>query len=96
MRLRRSPEADRDIDDIWLTIAREDEGAATRMVERIAAATARLADFPLSAPAKPDIGLDVRSLVVGRYLALYRVTNDEVLIVRVVHGARDIPGLLDE
>jgi toxin ParE1/3/4 len=95
MRIRRSPRAIRDVDEIWQTIARDDEGAATRMVERFATATARLADFPLSAPARPEIGPDVRSVVVGRYLMLYRIEHDRVEIVRVVHGAREITGLLD-
>lgn len=96
MRIRRSPQAIRDVDEIWLTIARDDPGAATWMVGRIAAATARLADFPLSAPARPDIGPEVRSVVVGRYLVLYRVNEDCVEVVRVIHGAREITGLLDE
>lgn len=96
MRIRRSRQAIRDVDQIWLTIARDDADAATRLVDRIAAATARLADFPFSAPARPDIGPEVRSVVVGRYLTLYRVTDDEVLIVRVVHGAREVTGLLED
>lgn len=96
MRIRRSPQAIRDVDEIWLTIARDDPGAATGMVERIIAAAARLAEFPFSAPARPEIGPEVRSVVVSRYLVLYRVIGGEVLVVRVVHGARDITGLLDE
>lgn len=96
MRIRRSPQAVRDLDDIWFTIALDDPAAATRTVERIAAATARLEAYPLSAPERPDIGPEVRSVTVGRYLVLYRVTGDCVELVRVVHGAREIGGLLDE
>lgn len=95
MRIRRLPSAIRDVDDTWLHIAADDPAAATRMVDRLAAGIARLVDFPESGPARPEIGSGARSVVVGRYLVLYRITGDCVDIVRVVHGAREITGLLD-
>lgn len=95
MRIRRLPQAIRDVDDIWLHIAADDPGAANRMVERLAAGVARLADFPESGPARPEIGVGARGVMVGKYLVLYRVNADCVEIVRVIHGAREIAGLLD-
>ena len=96
MKIRRLPSASRDLDQIWLHIAADDAGAATALVERIAAAVARLADFPLSGPARPEIAPGARSLTVGNYLILYRVAEDSVDVVRVIHGAREITRLLDE
>ncbi|WP_375382703.1 type II toxin-antitoxin system RelE/ParE family toxin [uncultured Sphingomonas sp.] len=95
MRIRRLPRAIRDVDDIWLHIAADDPAAATRLVERLATGVARLSDFPESGPARPEIGTGARSLVVGGYLVLYRVNGECVDIVRVIHGAREIAGLLD-
>ncbi len=95
MKIRRLPEAIRDVDDIWLHIAADDPAAATRLVDRLAAGIARLADFPESGPARPEIGAGARSVTLGNYLVLYRVGRDSVDIVRVVHGARGIVGLLD-
>ena len=95
MRIRRLPQAIRDVDDIWLHIAADNPAAATRMVERLSAGVARLADFPDSGRARPEIGAGARSVVVGRYLVLYRINGECVDIVRVVHGAREITGLLD-
>ena len=95
MRIRRLPRAIRDVDDIWLHIAADDPAAATRVVERLAAGVARLAEFPESGRARPEIGPSARSVPVGRYLMLYRVSGDCVHIVRVIHGAREIAGLLD-
>lgn len=83
------------MDDIWLHIATDDPVAATRMVERLAAGVARLADFPESGRARPEMGAGARSVVVGRYLVLYRVVGEHVDIVRIIHGAREITGLLD-
>ena len=84
------------MDDIWLHIAADDPVAATRMVERLAAGVARLADFPESGRDRPEIGADARSVVVGRYLVLYRIRGEFVDIVRVIHGAREITGLLGD
>lgn len=95
MKIRRLPQAIRDVDDIWLHIAADNPAAATRMAERLSAGVARLADFPESGRTRPEIGAGARSVVVGRYLVLYRVSGDCVDIVRVIHGAREITGLLD-
>ena len=94
MRIRRLPRAIRDVDDIWQWIAAEDLAAAERWAGRIVEATDRLTDFPHSGAPRPELGADARSIVVGRYLVLYRVGPDSVDIVRVVHGARELAGLL--
>ena len=88
MKIRRLPQAIRDVDEIWLYIARHDPDAATRLVERLVSSVARLADYPESGPARPEIGAGVSSITVGNYLVLYRVERDSVDIVRVVHGAQ--------
>ena len=66
-----------------------------------AAANALLADFDRRAnlhAAQPGMGrrrddLDtgVRQFVVGKYLALYRITSSGILVLRVIYGSRDIP-----
>ena len=88
--------AKRDLDDIWTYVAREDSAAGDRLIDRIYAVSRRLADFPESGPARPDIAAGVRSMMAGRYLLLYRVGRDAVDVVRVVHGARDILAALEE
>ena len=94
MRIRRLPRAIRDVDEIWQWIAAEDLGAAERWTARIVEATERLTDFPESGAPRPELGGRARSIVVGRYLVLYRVGPDSVDILRVVHGARELTGLL--
>jgi plasmid stabilization system protein ParE len=42
-----------------------------------------------------NISVGLRSAVHGRYLLLFRELEDEVRIVRVVHGARNIPSLFE-
>jgi toxin ParE1/3/4 len=47
-------------------------------------------------PSRPDIAPTLRCFRVGNYLIFYRQAQDGAEIVRVVHGARDLPALFDE
>lgn len=89
------PEARRDLADIFHYIAEHDPAAADRMLDRIYEAAARLGSYPKSGRERPEVGDGARSLVVGQYLIFHRVRPDSVEIARVVHGARDLTGLLD-
>jgi toxin ParE1/3/4 len=93
--LRRTSLADQDIDDIWLHIALDSVAAADAFVDRLEAAEKRLSELPYLGQATPDLHPCLRHWVVGRYLILYRVDPDALVIVRVMHGARDLPNVLD-
>ena len=95
MKIRQLPRAVADLEEIWGWVAADDPAAANRLMERLSAATLRLAKFPESGRSRPDIGPGARSIVDGRYLILYRVGPDSVDIVRVVHGARALGGLFE-
>jgi toxin ParE1/3/4 len=89
--VRYSRRAREDLLDIWLYIARQNsEAAADRVFDRIEDACRILARHPELGPARPEIADEARSLVVQRWLALYRLTADGVQIVRVIDGARDL------
>jgi toxin ParE1/3/4 len=80
-----------DLLEIWLYVAgRNSEAIADRIFDHVEQAFARLAAHPRLGRARPEIHEDARSLVIERWLALYRVTDDTVEIVRVVDGARDL------
>src|ERR1044072_9009765 len=93
MRIRRLPQAIRDVDEIWRRIAEDGIEAADRWVDRIVEATDRLAHFPNSGAPRLDIGSAVRSIVMDRYLVLYRVGPYRIDTVRGVHGARERGGM---
>jgi toxin ParE1/3/4 len=42
---------------------------------------------------RPEVGPDARLARVGRYVILFRITEDSVRIERVVYGARDLPSV---
>jgi plasmid stabilization system protein ParE len=53
-----------------------------------------LARFPLSGRVVPELHLsDYREVIVREYRIIYRLTAEDVLIVTVVHGKRDLPSL---
>jgi toxin ParE1/3/4 len=52
----------------------------------------QLARHPHSGPSRDDLGTGIRCLVIGQYLVFYRIGPDEVTILRVLHGKREIGG----
>jgi len=65
--------------------------AGEQFVERFEAALVQLKSFPLSGHLETRVGRDVRVLHLGPYLLSYTVTNDEIAIRRIKHGARKNP-----
>lgn len=55
----------------------------------------RLAMFPHLGPARPDLTPDLRLWPVGDYLIFYRIEPERLVIVRILHGARDLPAQFD-
>ncbi|WP_245435805.1 type II toxin-antitoxin system RelE/ParE family toxin [Mesorhizobium tamadayense] len=45
---------------------------------------------PFSGAPRDDIAPGIRHLIVGEYLTLYRVGEDAIEIIRVLHGRRNI------
>ena len=89
--VRFSRRAREDLLDIWLYIARQNsEAAADRVFDRIEEACRTLARQPELGPARPEIADEARSLIIQRWLALYRLTAYGVQVVRVIDGARDL------
>lgn len=86
----RNTRTEDDLIAIWLHVARDSEAAADRLLDRIEARWQQLATYPHSGAARDDIAPGIRHLIVGEYLILYRVREDAIEIVRVLHGRRKI------
>jgi toxin ParE1/3/4 len=95
-RLLRSPQAIADVDDLWFHIAKDSPPAADRIVDRIRRAEDGLVEFPEMAPARDDIAPGLRPWPVGDHRILYRMDPGVVLIVRIIHGARDLTQVLSD
>jgi toxin ParE1/3/4 len=90
MRYRISRRAEADIERICDYIAKDNPDAAERVDERIHDAIKLLARLPGMGHNRPDVN-DKRYFfwAVGNYVIAYRVEGKELVVVRVVHGARD-------
>ena len=80
-----------DLLDIWFYVAsRNSEAVADRVYNTIEQSCRLLKDHPRLGRARPEIQAEARSIVIERWLALYRLTEDGVQIVRIIDGARDL------
>ena len=52
-----------------------------------------LNDHPRLGRARPEIQPEARSIVIERWLALYRITEDGAPVVRIIDGARDLSAI---
>jgi plasmid stabilization system protein ParE len=88
MKVRYTATAAADLDDILSYLAGRNPKAAADVLASIEATVSRIAKFPNSAQATDEPG--VRMPPAGRfpYLVFYTLTEDEVWIIRVLHGAR--------
>jgi toxin ParE1/3/4 len=83
-----------DLLDIWLYVAKHNsEAVADRITDRIAQSCRLLKGHPQLGRARPEIHPDARSIVIERWLALYRATEDSVQIVRILDGGRDLSAI---
>jgi toxin ParE1/3/4 len=89
-------EVEVDLDEIWLYVAKESGSmdAATRLVDWITERFFFLASFPYAGRARDDdFGSGSRSFAAGEYVIVYSVAGEDVLILRVVHGRRNLESL---
>jgi len=88
--------AEADLDEIWFYIAKESSSTeiADRFIDTLTDRFLRLASFPhLGRSRDDDFGPGCRSLAVGEWVIVYCVENEDLLILRVVHGRRDLETL---
>jgi toxin ParE1/3/4 len=98
MGYRLSPRAATDLDDIWFYIAKESGSmeTANRFADSVTDQFSVLARHPRLGRARDeDFGTGLRSFPTGEYIIIYCVQNDDVLILRVVHGRRDLEFLFE-
>lgn len=92
----RSPQADSDLDSIWYYIASESSSVdiADRLVDSITERFLLLANYPnIGRRRDEDLRPGLRSFPVGEYLIIYCVRDEDVLILRVLRGSRNLEAL---
>jgi toxin ParE1/3/4 len=92
-----SPEAEAELDGIWLYIAKEsgNPDIADRFIDTLSHHFHRLALNPrIGRRRDRDLRPGVRSFPVGNYIILYRIEREDVQILNVIRGSRNIAALL--
>jgi plasmid stabilization system protein ParE len=93
-----TPQAADDLDEIWWFIAQHSIDSANRVEQEVVATFRRLARHPLIGTKRPDITpLPVRFWTVTRfpnYVIVYRPETAPLQIIAVLHGKRDLEGVL--
>ena len=90
-----SAQAKDDLDEIWFYIAQDDSTAADRFIHFVVSRFPKLAAFPQIGRQRSELAARFISFPVGRYVIFYRPMENGIEIVRVLHGARDLPPLFD-
>jgi len=93
-----TPQAVGDLLEIWNFIAQDNPEAADRVEQAIFRACDLLSNSPLAGRARKDLTtLPVRFWVVhpySKYLIVYDPEKKPLQIIRILHGARDLPSVL--
>lgn len=91
-----SAHAETDLEEIADFIARDDPARALAFVQELRAHCQTLMDVPEAYPIRPELGPDIRVAVHKNYLIVYRLVDEGVLVVRILHGARQLIRLMDQ
>jgi addiction module RelE/StbE family toxin len=80
------------LDAIHAYIARDSPEYAKRMVDRLTRRSQQIVDFPLSGRRVPEYEIDqIREVIEGPYRIIYYIKPDQIDVLAVLHGARDMP-----
>ncbi|PYP93833.1 MAG: type II toxin-antitoxin system RelE/ParE family toxin [Candidatus Angelobacter sp. Gp1-AA117] len=88
--------ADRDLDQIWEYLAKDNIQTADRVLLAIEKAIHKIAKAPGIGHYRQELADQRhRFFLVYSYLVIYRTNTQPLQIIRVLHAARDIPNLLN-
>ena len=91
-----SPEAVEDLESIAEYIERDSLFYAQSVVSQILSISRKIKEFPLIGRVLPEIGDEnIRERFVYSYRLVYKIEQERILIVAVIHGRRLIENIED-
>jgi toxin ParE1/3/4 len=90
-----SPSARRDLEELSEYISRDKPVAALAFVEKLELQCRSLATNPEMGFSRDELAANLRVWPVGNWLIFYRPAGSDIEVVRIVHGARDLPHLFE-
>lgn len=94
LRHRLSSVAEQDVAEIVEYLAKANLAAALAFIDQLSDRFRQLEQYPESGQRYADPARGLRRTSLSNYVIVYQVLDDAILIVRVVHGARNLHDLL--
>jgi toxin ParE1/3/4 len=92
----RTTQAHLDLVEIAVYLYQHNPSAADRILHSIESKCRQLSDFPEIGRKREELASGLRSFPAGNYIIFYRPRPNGIEVIRVLHGARDLPSLLTE
>ena len=89
------PSADLDLFEIWDYIAGDSFKQADKMSAEFNRVFLLLAQNPEMGRTRDELKEELRSFAVGNYIIFYQSLQEGIQVVRVLHGAMDIPEIFE-
>ena len=87
--------ANADLMEIWVHLAEENIEIANSILQTIGCKCQDCAELPGMGRRRDDLAPGLRCIAQGNYLVFYRLADNGIEVVRVLHGARDLPSQFD-
>ena len=94
MQLLITPMAARDLEEIGDYIAQANPTRAGSFVAELRAQCQKICRNPAGYRQRPELSDNLRSCAHGNYVIFFEATTEQVIIIRILHGARDVPEVL--
>lgn len=94
-RVLRSEQAQQDLEGILDYLDRQSNEAADRFATRFDPTCELYAAHPQLGASSDEYAPNLRHFTVWNYAIFYRAIEDGVELIRIIHGARDIPRLFE-
>jgi toxin ParE1/3/4 len=89
-RFRLAPQANVDLDQIWHYVVRKSsQEMANRLIDSLSDRIGVLCSTPLAGRSREEMAPGLRSFPCGEYVIYYRKVRGRIVVVRIIHGARD-------
>ena len=89
MKVEFSPKAFHDLEAIGDFIAQDSPVNAAKFVNKLIDRCMDIARAPKGYIARPELGVDIRSVAFQDYLIFYTADQQSLRVERIIHGSRD-------
>ena len=84
-----SPTAENDLNELIDYIAQDSPQYASLFYEQVRKKVENLKQFPKLGRKTPELNnLNIRELNIGNYRLVYRIYEEKIQIIRIIHGSR--------